>query len=60
MLPRLIGWGKASELVPTGDRWRKVGLWDRLKDAVTKASDGQVRMTPPSSAHLPKTVCDIA
>ena len=26
------------------NRWRKVGVWDRLMDAVTKAYDGEVQM----------------
>ncbi len=34
------------------NRWRKVGVWDRLMDAVTKAHDGQVQMIDSSIVRV--------
>ncbi len=34
------------------NRWRKVGVWDRLMDAITEAYDGEVQMIDSSSVRV--------
>ncbi len=34
------------------NRWRKAGVWDRLRDAVSQAYDGNVRMIDSSSVRV--------
>jgi transposase len=34
------------------NRWRKAGIWDRLMDAVVKASDGKVQMIDSSIVRV--------
>lgn len=34
------------------NRWRKAGIWDRLMDAIVKASDGKVQMIDSSIVRV--------
>jgi transposase len=51
-LTRPERYGPHTTCVNRFNRWRKVGVWDRLLEAVSKAHDGDIQMIDSSSIRV--------